>query len=92
MGKSRPSQRGPLDEEMDILQRWFDRVYPQHKMLIHYKWHQGEHKYVLELKHKRLVGLPFSVPEAWFDDPVMEQELRDSVVQRLQMKTIQEIG
>lgn len=85
--------RGPLDSEMDTFQRWFDRVYPQWQLIIHYKWHQKEHKYVLELNHHgKNVGLPFSVPDAWFDDPNMEESLREEVVSRLQNKTIQEIG
>lgn len=88
--------KGPLAEEMDQMARWFSRVYPLWNLTVHYKWRGGkvrEHQYSLVISHhgKQRV-LPFNVPEAWFEDPSMEQELRDAVLNRLQLKTIQEVG
>jgi hypothetical protein len=86
--------RGPLAEEMDAVMRWFSRVYPQWNLSIHYKWSREfqEHGYFLELNHRTKKTLPFSVPQAWFEDPDMEQRLRESCVPRLCQLTIQEVG
>lgn len=88
--------KGPLAEEMDGMMRWFVRVYPQWNLSIHYKWRGGkvkEHQYAMVITHhgKQRV-YPFHVPEAWFDNPEMEEKLRENVLQRLQMKMIQEVG
>jgi hypothetical protein len=89
----RKQGRGPLDEEMDQLEKWFSGVYPQWQLIIHYKWKDNEHRYILEMNHHgKNVGMPFSVPDAWFEDPEMEATLREEVLQRLQRKTMQEIG
>lgn len=88
--------KGPLSEEMDQLCRWFPRVYPQWNLSVHYKWRGGqrkEHCYSLVINHHGTQRvLPFNVPEAWFEDPTMEESLRDAVLNRLQLKTIQEVG
>lgn len=85
---------GFLGEEVDLFVRWFKGVYPQHKLTVHYKWQSPEHKYYFEIK--RAEGstrvLPLVIPDAWFEDPEMEKALHENFLQRMQTKTIQDLG
>lgn len=82
--------KGFLEEEMDQLVKWFARVYPQHKMTVHYKWKTPEHHYYIEINHteKGTHIMPLVVPDAWFNDPEMEGLLHQKALERLQKKTM----
>jgi hypothetical protein len=84
-----------LEDEMDVLQKWFARLYPEYSLKIYTKWN-GEKKreeYILDLFFRSTSrSLAFQVPEQALELIDMRVKIKERWVGEMQNKIIAALG
>lgn len=84
-----------LAEEMDLLHKWFSRLYPDHKLKIYTKWNlaKAREEYILDIFFRSTSrSLAFQVPGDALEIEDVRQRIKERWLPWAQQNIIQTIN